>query len=275
VTAKYRRFDTAEKTERYTERLIESGAQMLSIHGRTREQKGQFTGLADWEMMRGAISRSHTHERPILGNGNTLVAHDITRLLEETGADGAMVAEGNLYNPAIFAPLNEEGMTRYRAGLPERFKSALAQVEDQYADPTGLLGTAESLREFPLSSKVAAQYLAICRTLQTRTASSAIKGHLYKLFRAVFDTGRYDDVRDALAAVSWNPSTSALTRVAAADTEAWRCASPAGNHQKKRDRVAYEGLLDRFQQVVDRVKLRLEVCFTFSLSLSQVMAPDI
>jgi len=241
VTAKYRRFDTAEKTESYTERLIEAGAQMLSLHGRTREQKGQFTGLADWEMMRGAIARSHSHGLPILGNGNVLVAADVTRLLADTGADGVMVAEGNLYNPAIFAPLNPPSMASYRAGLPERFKQALAKVEEEYADPDGLLGTPESLLEFPTSTKVASQYLAICRTLQTRTASSAIKGHLYKLFRAVFDTGRYDDLRERLAEVSWATSPSS-----------------ASNETKTRDRPAYERLLDRFQEVVTLVKLRLE-----------------
>ncbi|WAQ91990.1 hypothetical protein PtA15_15A383 [Puccinia triticina] len=243
VTAKYRRFETAEKTESYTDRLIEAGAQMISLHGRTREQKGQFTGLADWDMMRGAVVRSHERGRPILGNGNVLVARDVTELLRQTGADGAMVAEGNLYNPAIFAPLNGAVMARFRAGLPERFKLALGRVEEEYDDPSGKLGSPESLLEFPTSSKIASQYLAICRTLTTRTASSAIKGHLHKIFRPVFETGRYDDLRNCLAEVSWGsaePSTDS-----------------SASH-KRRDRAAYEGLLDRFDEVVRLVKLRLE-----------------
>ncbi|KAI9616183.1 hypothetical protein KEM48_005442 [Puccinia striiformis f. sp. tritici PST-130] len=245
VTAKYRRFDDVERTESYTQRLIEAGSQMISIHGRTREQKGQFTGLADWEMMRRAVECSHGRGIPILGNGNILISSDVTDMMEYTGADGAMVAEGNLYNPAIFAPLNQDFMVRYRDGLPDRFKVGLDRVDEEFKDPTGLLGTIDSLLEFPNSTKVARQYLCICATLVTRTATSAIKGHLHKLFRAVFDTGRYDDLRTLLAQISWASTIDP---------------SSGDNNlsKKKTDRAGYEAVLERFQDVVTQIKLRLE-----------------
>ncbi|KNE98631.1 hypothetical protein PSTG_08182 [Puccinia striiformis f. sp. tritici PST-78] len=245
VTAKYRRFDDVEKTESYTQRLIEAGSQMISIHGRTREQKGQFTGLADWEMMRRAVECSHGRGIPILGNGNILISSDVTDMMEYTGADGAMVAEGNLYNPAIFAPLNQDFMVRYRDCLPDRFKLGLDRVDEEFKDPTGLLGTIDSLLEFPNSTKVARQYLCICATLVTRTATSAIKGHLHKLFRAVFDTGRYDDLRTLLAQISWASTIDP---------------SSGDNNlsKKKTDRAGYEAVLERFQDVVTQIKLRLE-----------------
>ncbi|POW11643.1 hypothetical protein PSTT_05166 [Puccinia striiformis] len=196
VTAKYRRFDDVEKTESYTQRLIEAGSQMISIHGRTREQKGQFTGLADWEMMRRAVECSHGRGIPILGNGNILII-------------------------------------------------GLDRVDEEFKDPTGLLGTIDSLLEFPNSTKVARQYLCICATLVTRTATSAIKGHLHKLFRAVFDTGRYDDLRTLLAQISWASTIDP---------------SSGDNNlsKKKTDRAGYEAVLERFQDVVTQIKLRLE-----------------
>lgn len=251
VTAKYRRFETEEKTNEYTERLIQAGAQILSIHGRTREQKGQFTGLANWNIIQSAVQTSHQHDIPIFGNGNILVSSDVLDLMNQTGADGVMTAEGNLYNPAIFAPLNQDFIHSFRDRLPQRFKDGFKLIDLEYQDEqNATLGSNESSIEFPLCTKVASQYLMICRTLVTRTATSAIKGHLHKLFRSVFDTGRYDDIRDRLAQLSW------ASRPISCDPPLSISELPSST--KKKDRASYDAILDRFQDIVNLIKARLE-----------------
>ncbi|EDU43207.1 tRNA-dihydrouridine synthase C [Pyrenophora tritici-repentis Pt-1C-BFP] len=103
VTAKMRVLETPEKTLAYAKTLLDAGASIITVHGRRREQKGHNTGLADWKMIR-HLRENLPKETVIFANGNILQHEDIAKCLEATGADGVMSAEGNLYDPTIFAP---------------------------------------------------------------------------------------------------------------------------------------------------------------------------
>lgn len=116
VTAKMRVLETKEKTLEYAKMILSAGASILTVHGRRREQKGHNTGLADWGMLR-YLRDNLPPETVMFANGNILQHEDIARCLQETGVDGVMSAEGNLYDPTIFAeppPAGQEGREYWR-----------------------------------------------------------------------------------------------------------------------------------------------------------------
>ncbi|KAF8982429.1 dihydrouridine synthase-domain-containing protein, partial [Cyathus striatus] len=184
VTAKFRVFPSVEKTVQYAKMLEASGAQILTCHGRLREQRGVNTvrlSLLPCSAVKKAV------KVPVFANGNILYQADILRCLEETGCDGVMSAEGNLYNPAFeHEPEEQNGIKHYHPEITDP------------AHPL-YLSNKSILTRHPPAPLAALEYLDIVRTLRTTTGLSAVKGHLFKLLHQSLK--RETDLRERLGRI--------------------------------------------------------------------------
>jgi nifR3 family TIM-barrel protein len=75
-------------------RLEGAGAQLLTLHGRTREQG--FKGRADWGAIAAVKRALHI---PVIANGDICTPADALACLAQTGADGVMVGRGTMGAP--------------------------------------------------------------------------------------------------------------------------------------------------------------------------------
>lgn len=88
-------------------RIAASGADMVTIHGRTRDE--DYGSPADLATIRLGLesARLAARERPLVrvGNGDVFDPASAARMLAESGADAVMVSRGALGNPWIFRDL--------------------------------------------------------------------------------------------------------------------------------------------------------------------------
>eukprot|EP01087_Luapelamoeba_hula_P003515 TRINITY_DN1332_c1_g1_i1.p1 TRINITY_DN1332_c1_g1~~TRINITY_DN1332_c1_g1_i1.p1 ORF type:complete len:459 (-),score=108.65 TRINITY_DN1332_c1_g1_i1:124-1500(-) len=101
VFCKIRVLDDLDATVVLAKRLEAAGCQLLTVHGRTKEQKGRYAPPANWDIIKRIKNELSI---PVFANGSVASYADIKRCMEYTQADGVMVAYPLLLNPAFFSP---------------------------------------------------------------------------------------------------------------------------------------------------------------------------
>jgi nifR3 family TIM-barrel protein len=82
----------------FTRRMEDSGAAMVTVHGRTRSML--YTGVADWDTITKVKQQLSI---PVIANGDIVSGEKAVQCLRRTGADGIMIGRATFGDPWIFA----------------------------------------------------------------------------------------------------------------------------------------------------------------------------
>lgn len=114
VTVKFRTglFKSHMVAAEFAKMCEDSGAAMITIHGRSRDM--MYTGEPYYEQIQQAKAAVHI---PVIANGGIDSVESAEKMMRETGADGIMIARYALENPYIFSELTHTIVKKDRLTL--------------------------------------------------------------------------------------------------------------------------------------------------------------
>lgn len=171
VTAKIRVYEDWQKSLDYAKMVLSAGAQFITIHGRTREMKGQRTGLADWKLL-AWLREQLGPDQVFFTNGNVLYPEDVGRSLAEIRADAVMSAEGNLYNPGVFWTESND--------IDRQFPRVDKLLREYYNIVKETPGEASRVSMKSHMFKMMVEFLNVHRDLRPKIGKLSVRGPLHE-----------------------------------------------------------------------------------------------
>ncbi len=130
VTVKFRTGVDANHlvTRDFALAMQDSGAALVTIHGRTRDKI--YSGPVNFDEIASAKSALSI---PVIANGGVFSAEDAEQLMDRTGADGVAVARAAMYDPAIFAVLTGSPVPDKRVLFSEQLDRTFDLFDERFA----------------------------------------------------------------------------------------------------------------------------------------------
>ena len=112
-------------TQEFAKRMAGAGASLLTIHGRTKDKV--YAGDVNFKEIGKA---KNAVDIPVIANGGVFSLEDGKKLMQETGADGIMIARASLFNPQIFCEFSGVNVgSRY-----EMFEKQLVMTRELFGE---------------------------------------------------------------------------------------------------------------------------------------------
>ena len=130
----------------FTKRMEQSGAAMVTVHGRTRSQL--YTGVADWDTIHKVKDQLSI---PVIANGDVTGGEAAVRCLKRTGADGLMIGRSVFGDPWIFEEVLAALKGEEYAGRPvlsDRIAVAVKQFQLSEQDHGEHIACLEARKHF-------------------------------------------------------------------------------------------------------------------------------
>ena len=130
----------------FSKRVENAGADMISVHGRTRSML--YSGVADWDMIAKVKRQSNI---PVIANGDIVDPESALRCKKWTGADGIMIGRATFGNPWVFAQVSSVlagEQIPERPPLAERVDVAVRQFELAKEDKGEHIACLEARKHF-------------------------------------------------------------------------------------------------------------------------------
>jgi tRNA-dihydrouridine synthase B len=121
-------------------RAVDTGARMITVHGRTRQQF--YKGSARWELVRAVVEAVDV---PVVVNGDIIDLATAREALRQSGAAAVMLGRGAQGQPWTVAQIGA-GLAGRTAPATPRDAELVALVTEHYEDMLVEYGTAVGLR---------------------------------------------------------------------------------------------------------------------------------
>ena len=130
----------------FTKLMEDSGASMVTVHGRTRAML--YSGVADWDSIRKVKDQLSI---PVIANGDIVDVPSALRCLKWTGADGIMIGRAAFGDPWVFQQVSAAMALQEvpeRPALKERIAVAVKQFELSEQDHGEHIACLEARKHF-------------------------------------------------------------------------------------------------------------------------------
>ncbi len=127
-----------------------NGAAAVCVHGRTTAQMYRFP--VDRDIIK---ETKNAVSIPVIGNGGILTAGDALVMIEETGCDGIMLAQGACGNPWLFAEINAaiDGAEYISPTKSERLDVAIRHARSLILEKGEYIGVREARKHLAWYTK--------------------------------------------------------------------------------------------------------------------------